>query len=78
MTSNRPIEEWGKLLHDVPAATAIIDRFLHHAEVIQITGRSFRLKDAALQRSKANGSPSTPDSAPTPTSISGPRAGKKE
>jgi len=78
MTSNRPIEEWGKLLHDVPAATAIIDRFLHRAEVIQITGRSFRLKDAALQRTKANGSPPVPDSPPTPTSNSGPRAGKKE
>jgi DNA replication protein DnaC len=52
MTSNRPIEEWGKLLHDVPAATAIIDRFLHHAEVIQITGRSFRLNEAALQRGR--------------------------
>jgi DNA replication protein DnaC len=45
MTSNRPIEEWGKLLGDVPAATAILDRFLHHAEIIQITGRSYRLKD---------------------------------
>lgn len=49
MTSNRPIEEWGKLLGDVPAATAILDRFLHHAEIIQITGRSYRLKDRATQ-----------------------------
>jgi DNA replication protein DnaC len=47
MTSNRPIEEWGKLLNDVPAATAILDRFLHHAEIIQISGRSYRLKNAA-------------------------------
>ena len=47
MTSNRPIEEWGKLLGDVPAATAILDRFLHHAEIIQITGKSYRLKDRA-------------------------------
>jgi hypothetical protein len=31
MTSNRPIEEWGKLLSDVPAASAILDRLLHHA-----------------------------------------------
>jgi DNA replication protein DnaC len=46
MTSNRPIEEWGKLLNDVPAATAILDRFLHHADIIQITGRSFRLRQA--------------------------------
>lgn len=49
MTSNRPIEEWGKLLGDVPAATAILDRFLHHAEIIQITGRSYRLKDRAAK-----------------------------
>lgn len=49
MTSNRPIEEWGKLLGDVPAATAILDRFLHHAEIIQITGKSYRLKDRAAQ-----------------------------
>jgi len=47
MTSNRPIEEWGKLLGDVPAATAILDRFLHHARIIQITGKSYRLKDRA-------------------------------
>ena len=45
MTSNRPIEEWGKLLGDVPAASAILDRFLHHAQVIAIRGRSYRLKD---------------------------------
>jgi len=45
MTSNRPIEEWGKLLGDVPSASAILDRFLHHAQTIAITGRSYRLKD---------------------------------
>lgn len=45
MTSNRPLEEWGKLIGDVPAATAILDRFLHDAEVIQITGRSYRLRN---------------------------------
>ncbi len=45
MTSNRPLEDWGKLIGDVPAATAILDRFLHHAELITITGKSYRLKD---------------------------------
>lgn len=45
MTSNRPIEEWGKLVGDVPAATAILDRFLHHAEIITITGKSYRLRN---------------------------------
>lgn len=50
MTSNRPIEEWGKLLSDVPAASAILDRLLHHAEVIPITGRSYRLQESANER----------------------------
>lgn len=45
MTSNRPLEDWGKLIGDVPAATAILDRFLQHAEVITVTGRSYRLRD---------------------------------
>jgi DNA replication protein DnaC len=49
MTSNRPIEEWGKLIGDVPSATAILDRFLQTAEVIEITGKSYRLKDRAAR-----------------------------
>ena len=48
MTSNRPLEEWGKLLCDVPTAGAILDRFLHHAQVIAITGKSYRLKEAPV------------------------------
>lgn len=44
MTSNRPLEDWGKLIGDVPAATAILDRFLHHAEILQWTGRSYRMR----------------------------------
>jgi DNA replication protein DnaC len=44
MTSNRPIEEWGKLLSDVPAASAILDRLLHHVEIIAISGRSYRVQ----------------------------------
>jgi DNA replication protein DnaC len=47
MTSNRPLEDWGKLIGDVPSATAILDRFLHHAEIIQITGKSYRLRNQA-------------------------------
>jgi DNA replication protein DnaC len=44
MTTNRPLEDWGKLLHDVPTATAILDRFLHHAEIVEIAGKSYRLQ----------------------------------
>ena len=61
MTSNRPLEDWGKLVGDVPSATAILDRFLHHAEVIEITGRSYRLQHAAggqgVTRSKSAKAP---------------------
>ena len=57
MTSNRPLEDWGKLIGDVPAASAILDRFLHHAETITITGRSYRLKDRTgrTEATKADG-----------------------
>jgi DNA replication protein DnaC len=44
MTSNRPLEDWGKLIGDVPSATAILDRFLHHAEIIRMNGKSYRLR----------------------------------
>ena len=47
MTSNRPLDEWGKLIGDVPTATAILDRVLDRAEVVQITGKSYRLKNKA-------------------------------
>ena len=49
MTSNRPLEDWGKLIGDVPTATAILDRFLHHAEMITITGKSYRLRHKTAQ-----------------------------
>ena len=55
MTSNRPLEDWGKLIGDVPAASAILDRFLHHAEIINITGKSYRLKDRAAKTQPTKG-----------------------
>jgi len=54
MTSNRPLEDWGKLLGDVPSATAILDRFLHHAEIIKITGQSYRLRSQAGKLAEAS------------------------
>ena len=44
MTSNRPLEDWGKLVGDVPSATAILDRLLQHSEVVPMTGKSYRLR----------------------------------
>jgi DNA replication protein DnaC len=45
MTSNRPLEDWGKLIGDVPAATAILDRLVGNAEIIELTGKSYRWPD---------------------------------
>ena len=45
VTSNRPLEDWGKLLGDTAATGAILDRFLHHAEVIKLEGKSHRMYD---------------------------------
>jgi hypothetical protein len=39
----------GKLLGDVPAATAILDRFLHNAEVLSITGKSYRPRNRSAK-----------------------------
>ena len=59
MTSNRPLEDWGKLIGDVPSATAILDRFLHHSEVITITGKSYRLKNRAKGKAEDSGDDET-------------------
>jgi len=55
MTSNRPLEDWGKLVGDVPSATAILDRFLHHAEIVSITGKSYRLRNQAADGGASGG-----------------------
>jgi DNA replication protein DnaC len=74
MTSNRPLEDWGKLLGDVPSATAILDRFLHHADLIELKGKSYRLnhRSAVNNAEDANGvagkrrsKPATKEEAPS-------------
>jgi DNA replication protein DnaC len=47
ITSNRPLEDWGKLFEDVPVATAILDRILHHCHIVAFAGRSKRWPGAA-------------------------------
>ena len=43
ITTNRPVSDWGVILGDIPATSAILDRFLDNAELISIKGKSFRL-----------------------------------
>jgi DNA replication protein DnaC len=50
ITSNRPVDEWGKLLGDTAAVAALLDRMLHHAHVLKCGPRSWRMKNAALRR----------------------------
>jgi DNA replication protein DnaC len=61
MTSNRPLEDWAKLIGDVPAATAILDRFLQHATIINITGKSYRLRHGGHSTSLTAGQSGTPE-----------------
>lgn len=52
MTSNRPIEDWGHLIGDVPAAGAILDRLLQSAEILAFKGRSYRLRNESTSGQK--------------------------
>ena len=47
LTSNRPVEDWGKLLGDTAAMSAMLDRLLHHGHVLKCGPRSWRAKMAA-------------------------------
>jgi DNA replication protein DnaC len=83
MTTNRPIEDWGKLLGDVATATAILDRFLHHSDILTIPGKSYRLRNRqkgskpakAPTGSKKNGKQAKPAKAP-PGSSADQKSGK--
>ena len=46
IATNRPLEDWGKILGDNAATSAILDRFLEDCHFIKITGKSYRLKNA--------------------------------
>ena len=48
LTSHRPVEDWGKMLGDVAAVSAMLDRLLHHGHVLKCGPRSWRTKVAAV------------------------------
>ncbi len=53
LTTNRPLDDWGKLLGDTTAVTAMLDRLLHHAHVLECGPKSFRMNTASLSKGKA-------------------------
>ncbi|HJL15264.1 MAG TPA: IS21-like element helper ATPase IstB [Sandaracinaceae bacterium LLY-WYZ-13_1] len=66
LTSNRGFAEWGEVFGDPVVATALLDRLLHHAVVVQIEGASYRLRshaDLIPEHVRAN-APITPPPAP--------------
>jgi DNA replication protein DnaC len=52
ITSNRPVDDWGKLLGDTAAVVALVDRILHHAHVLKCGPRSWRMKQHADLRNQ--------------------------
>lgn len=69
LTSNKTFSEWGQVFGDEVLATAILDRLLHHCEVVAINGPSYRLKNrlkpsSARRKSPDPGVQSRPSSSP--------------
>jgi DNA replication protein DnaC len=52
ITSNRPMEDWARLLGDVVIVTPLLDRLLHHGHLLKFEGKSWRLREAAARAAK--------------------------
>ncbi|MGQ0813236.1 MAG: IS21-like element helper ATPase IstB [Gemmatimonadota bacterium] len=52
ITSNRPLEDWTRLLGDVVVVTPLLDRLMHHGHLLKFEGQSWRLKEAAARAAK--------------------------
>jgi DNA replication protein DnaC len=55
VTSNRPVEDWGKLLGDTAAVSAMLDRLLHHGHVLKCGPRSWRTKVGVYPQAMTDG-----------------------
>ena len=69
VTSNKPFSGWGEIFGDDVVAAAMIDRLVHHAEILALKADSYRLKDRDLARQISTGL----DQVARPTSPSSPR-----
>jgi DNA replication protein DnaC len=55
MTSNKPFSAWGEIFGDDVVATAMIDRLIHHAEILSLKGDSYRLRGKDLEAGRRKG-----------------------
>jgi uncharacterized protein (TIGR00645 family) len=53
VTSDKPLAQWTDVLGDTPVSLALVDRLLHHAEVLTLKGESYRLRDRGLEHALA-------------------------
>ena len=60
ITSNRPLDDWPKMFGDTPAVAAFLDRLMHHAHLIEIRGKSYRLHESGLTARQRKAKPPTP------------------
>jgi DNA replication protein DnaC len=63
VTSNRSFEQWGEILGDAMVAAALIDRLVHHAEIVTLKGKSYRLRERSKAGFPADQATSLRDSA---------------
>jgi DNA replication protein DnaC len=70
VTTNRPFAEWGEVFPNAACVVSLIDRLIHHAEIIAIDGESYRLKEA---RERAGNHPGVRPRLNTPSRRSTPR-----
>lgn len=68
ITSNLVFSEWDRIFKDPMTTAAAIDRLVHHAIVIEMTGKSIRIEEAQARSTAEPASPSTPNA--TPDSVS--------
>src|SRR2546428_13427911 len=66
VTSNKPFSAWGEIFGDDVVATAMIDRLVHHAELIALKGDSYRLRDKDPRPAPAPAADRTPRPAAPP------------
>ncbi len=52
MTTNLAFKEWNTVFPNAACATALVERVVHHADVVKITGKSYRLRDAEVDASR--------------------------
>ena len=55
VTTNRPFAEWGEVLPNAACVVSIVDRLVHHSEIMVIEGESYRMKEAKERAGKKRG-----------------------